>query len=82
VEKGANLMIKKPVAIIVGVILLFAGLFRCDAFSQETPIPEPSLSEQPRIGVPSTKPKIFTASLKNISLLFQSLLHHVFQEEQ
>jgi len=26
-------MIKKPVAIIVGLILLLAGLFRCDAFS-------------------------------------------------
>jgi len=36
-------MIKKPVAIVVGLLLLLGALFKCDAFSQETPIPEPSL---------------------------------------
>lgn len=30
-------MIKKPVAIIVGLLLLLGGLFRCDAFSAEVP---------------------------------------------
>jgi len=34
-------MIKKPVAIIVGLLLLLGGLFKCDAFSKETPMPEP-----------------------------------------
>jgi len=34
-------MIKKPVAIIVGLILLLGGLFKCDAFSEETSIHEP-----------------------------------------
>ncbi len=33
-------MIKKPVAIILGAILLLGGLFKCDAFSQEMPIHE------------------------------------------
>ncbi len=36
-------MIRKPVAIIVGLILLLGGLFRCDAFSQETVLPDPPL---------------------------------------
>ncbi len=30
-------MIKKPVAIIVGLTLLLGGLFKCDAFSAEAP---------------------------------------------
>jgi len=34
-------MIRKPVAIIVGLILLLGGLFKCDAFSAEgTPLSE------------------------------------------
>jgi len=33
IPSGATLMNKKPVAIIIGLILLFAGLFKCDAFS-------------------------------------------------
>jgi len=36
-------MIRKPVAIIVGLILLLGGLFKCDAFSQESVIPDPPL---------------------------------------
>ena len=44
-------MIKKPVAIIVGLILLLAGLFRCDTFSQEAPIPEPPLKELEKKGI-------------------------------
>ena len=36
-------MIKKPVAIILGLTLLLGGLFKCDAFSAEKmPKPEPS----------------------------------------
>jgi len=31
-------MIKKPVAIMVGLLLLLGGLFKCDAFSSEQQI--------------------------------------------
>ena len=41
-------MIKKPVAIILGLTLLLGGLFKCDAFSQETPIPEPPPIPMPK----------------------------------
>ena len=34
-------MIKKRVAIAVGLLLLLGGLFKCDAFSQEPPTSEP-----------------------------------------
>jgi len=56
-------MIRKPVAIIVGLTLLLGGLFKCDAFSQEVPIPEPPpipMPEPPPISEPSLLPDEYT----------------------
>ena len=41
-------MTKTPLLIALGIAVLFGGLFKCDAFSEETPIAEtPPMSEPP-----------------------------------
>ena len=49
-------MIKKPVAIALGLVLLMSGLFGCDDFSKETPNPEtPLLPDESTICVPGER---------------------------